>query len=115
VVWRVCGTRGWYRFPTVADRGRNGEECRFGKIDGTLEALDKVVRKPVSKGGPLHFVYEAGPCGYEIYRHGTPSLEIRSIIILSIGKSKSGQFYLLTTSLSEKYRISPIYRGRMRR
>jgi transposase len=43
----------------------------YGKIDGTPEALDKVVRKLVSKGGPVHFVYEAGPCGYEIYRHLT--------------------------------------------
>ena len=43
----------------------------YGKINGTLDALDKVVRKLVSKGGPVHFVYEAGPCGYEIYRHLT--------------------------------------------
>jgi transposase len=33
--------------------------------------LDKVVRKLVSKGSRLHFVYEAGPCGYQIYRHLT--------------------------------------------
>ena len=25
----------------------------------------------ISKGAELHFVYEAGPCGYEIYRHLT--------------------------------------------
>jgi transposase len=43
----------------------------YGKIDGTLSALDKVVRKLVSKGNRLHFVYEAGPCGYQIYRHLT--------------------------------------------
>jgi transposase len=30
-----------------------------------------VVRKLVSKGNRLHFVYEAGPCGYQIYRHLT--------------------------------------------
>jgi len=55
----------------LADRGRNGEVRNYGKIDGTLEALDKVIRKLISKGGHLHFVYEAGPCGYEIYRHLT--------------------------------------------
>jgi transposase len=55
----------------IAQRGRNGEVRNYGKIDGTLEALDKVVRKLVSKGGRLHFVYEAGPCGYEVYRHLT--------------------------------------------
>jgi len=53
----------------VADKGRNGEVRRYGRIDGNLEALDKAVRKLTSKGGRLHFVYEAGPCGYEIYRH----------------------------------------------
>lgn len=55
----------------LAQKGRNGEVRNYGKIDNSLNALDKVVRKLVSKGAPLHFVYEAGPCGYEIYRHLT--------------------------------------------
>ena len=55
----------------IAEQGRKGEIRSYGKIDGTLSALDKVVRKLVSKGRCLHFVYEAGPCGYEIYRHLT--------------------------------------------
>lgn len=55
----------------IAEQGRKGEVRSYGKIDGTLTALDKVVRKLVSNGRRLHFVYEAGPCGYEIYRHLT--------------------------------------------
>lgn len=55
----------------LAEAGRNGEIRSYGKIDGDLAALDKVIRKLVSKGCELHFVYEAGPCGYEIYRHLT--------------------------------------------
>jgi transposase len=55
----------------IADEGRKGQVRHYGKIDGTLSALDKVVRKLVSKGNRLHFVYEAGPCGYQIYRHLT--------------------------------------------
>ncbi len=55
----------------IAEGGRKGNVQHYGKIDGTLAALDKVVRKLVSKGQPLHFVYEAGPCGYQIYRHLT--------------------------------------------
>jgi transposase len=43
----------------------------MAKIDGTLAAIDKVVRKLVSNGNRLRFVYEAGPCGYQIYRHLT--------------------------------------------
>ena len=53
----------------IAPKGRKAQVRHYGKIDGTLAALDKVVRKLVSKGGRLHFVYEAGPCGYGIYRH----------------------------------------------
>jgi hypothetical protein len=55
----------------IAESGRNSEVRSYGRINGTLDALDKVVRKLVSKSGRLHFVYEAGPCGYEIYRHLT--------------------------------------------
>lgn len=55
----------------IADQGRNGRVRHYGKIDSSLSALDKVVRKLVSTGRHLHFVYEAGPCGYEIYRHLT--------------------------------------------
>lgn len=54
-----------------AESGRDGEVRSYGKIDGSLSALDKVIRKLVSRNCELHFVYEAGPCGYEIYRHLT--------------------------------------------
>ena len=51
-----------------ADAGRAGEIRSYGRIGGDLESLYKVVRKLQSKGATLRFVYEAGPCGYEIYR-----------------------------------------------
>lgn len=41
----------------------------YGKIEGTLGALDKVIRKLRSGASTLKFVYEAGLCGYSIYRH----------------------------------------------
>jgi transposase len=34
-----------------------------------MNQLDKVIRKLISKGAVLKFVYEAGPCGYAIYRY----------------------------------------------
>jgi hypothetical protein len=40
-----------------------------GQIGGTLDALDKLIRKKDKPEVELHFVYEAGPCGYVIYRH----------------------------------------------
>jgi transposase len=53
----------------LAEGGPGDETRRYGRIDGEPGALDKVVRKLVSTGKQLRFVYEAGPCGYEIYRH----------------------------------------------
>jgi transposase len=52
----------------IADSGRAGEIRHYGRIGGDAAALDKVVRKLMSRGAELRFVYEAGPCGYEIYR-----------------------------------------------
>jgi len=53
----------------IAEGGRNGEVRRYGKINGDLDAVDKLVRKLQSSGKHLEFVYEAGPCGYVIHRH----------------------------------------------
>jgi transposase len=52
-----------------ADEDRDSEIRLYGTIGGDLASLDKVVRKLVSRGSEPHFAYEAGPCGYEIYRH----------------------------------------------
>lgn len=52
----------------LADEGRNGDVRSYGTIGGDLDSLNKTVEKLQSKGSQLRFVYEAGPCGYEIYR-----------------------------------------------
>lgn len=55
---------------SVALADEAGSEVRsYGAIDSSLSSLDKIVRKLVSLGGEPRFVYEAGPCGYQIYRH----------------------------------------------
>ena len=55
----------------IADDNRDGDVRYYGKIDNDMDQLDKVIRKLVSKGAVLRFVYEAGPCGYGIYRYLT--------------------------------------------
>ena len=40
------------------------EVRRYGSVGGTLEAVDKLVKKLSSENVELRFVYEAGPCGY---------------------------------------------------
>lgn len=52
----------------LADAGRDGDIRFYGTIGGDLESLHKVIRKLQSKSTELRFVYEAGPCGYDIYR-----------------------------------------------
>lgn len=53
----------------TADAGRDGEVRHVGSIGGDLAALDKALRRLVSRGHRLHVVYEAGPCGFVIWRH----------------------------------------------
>jgi len=44
------------------------EVRRYGKIGGTQGDFRKALRKLVASGKALTFCYEAGPCGYELYR-----------------------------------------------
>jgi transposase len=53
----------------LADEGRNTQVRLYGCIGGDLASLDKMIRKLQATGTELRFVYEAGPCGYQIYRH----------------------------------------------
>lgn len=53
----------------IADEGRNGNVRLYGKIHNEFGQLDKVMRKLISQNSQLRCVYEAGPCGYPIYRH----------------------------------------------
>jgi transposase len=53
----------------TADAQRDGEIRHVGTVGGDLAALDKALRRLISRGHPLHVVYEAGPCGFVIWRH----------------------------------------------
>jgi transposase len=55
----------------IIDQGRKKQPRIYGSIANQPEALDKFCRKMLSTATRLHFVYEAGPCGYGIYRHLT--------------------------------------------
>ena len=73
-----------------ADEG-NSEVRSYGQIDSKLSSLDKVIRKLVSRNSELRFVYEAGPCGYEIYRY-LKSQKIECIVAApSLIPKKSGE------------------------
>jgi len=44
----------------------NGKVRSYGKITTTLDALIKLIKKLQDGDKELRFVYEAGPCGYQI-------------------------------------------------
>src|ERR1043166_3850280 len=50
---------------------REAEVVPLGTIGTRQCDIDKLIRKLQAKGKPLHFVYEAGPCGYWLYRYLT--------------------------------------------
>lgn len=52
----------------IAEAGRNAEVRHYGTIGGTVDDLLRVVKKIATPARDLRFVYEAGPCGYDIYR-----------------------------------------------
>ena len=55
----------------IAADGRNSDVRLYGSINNDLESLKKFIRNIGYQNNKLHFVYEAGPCGYSIYRYLT--------------------------------------------
>ena len=52
----------------IANQGRDAEVRYYGKIAHDMDQLVKVFRKLISQGAELRCVYEAGCCGYHLYR-----------------------------------------------
>ena len=74
----------------TAETGISQEVRYYGTIGGDMASLDKAIRKLKSRGSELRFVYEAGPCGYEIYRHLTKQNLQCVVIAPSMTPKKSG-------------------------
>jgi transposase len=51
----------------IAQEGRS-EPIYYGEIPNKAEALRRLVKKIASDGEKVSFCYEAGPCGYAVYR-----------------------------------------------
>jgi len=52
----------------IAKSGRDGEVRYWGTMPNTTHHLGQLVTKLAKKHSKLEFTYEAGPCGYDIYR-----------------------------------------------
>jgi transposase len=75
---------------SIAEGARHGEIRHYGVIASDLEPLDKVVRALRAPDRRLHFVYEAGPCGFGIYRHLTTRGEDCVVVSPSMIPKRSG-------------------------
>jgi transposase len=70
------------------DRGADVES--LGTIGTRQCDIDKVIRRLESKGATLVFVYEAGPCGYWLYRYLTRQGFSCSVVAPSLIPRKAG-------------------------
>ena len=73
----------------VADAGQ-GKPRYYGEIANTPEAVAKLVKKLSPQGEVLSFCYEAGPCGYGIYRQLTHLGHACAVVAPSLIPTKPG-------------------------
>jgi len=75
---------------SIADEERNGEVRFYGTIPNDMNSLDKILRKITSQKAEPRCVYEAGPCGYYIYRHLSKNNISCSVVAPALIPRKSG-------------------------
>ena len=73
----------------VADASRNKPRY-YGEIANTPEAIRKLIKALSPDGEVLSFCYEAGPCGYEIYRQISQLGHHCSVVAPSLIPSRPG-------------------------
>ncbi len=93
----------------TADTVGSQEVRHYGTIGGDMTSLDKAVRRLQSAGKELHFVYEAGPCGYEIYRHLTKRGFHCAVVAPSMIPKKTGS--RIKTDRRDAEALARLYRA----
>ncbi len=69
---------------------RGAEVVSLGTIGPRQCDIDKLIRQLQSKSARLVFVYEAGPCGYGLYRYLTRKGLVCHVVALSLIPRKPG-------------------------
>src|SRR5260370_5690659 len=73
-----------------ATEDRGAEVVSLGAIGTRQCDMDKLIRKLQAKGARLVVVYEAGPCGYWLYRYLTGKGLVCSVVAPSLIPRKAG-------------------------
>lgn len=69
---------------------RRAEVVSLGAVGPRQSDLDKLVRKLQAKSTALVFVYEAGPCGYWLYRYLTRKGLVCHVVAPSLISRRAG-------------------------
>lgn len=75
----------------VAEEGRDGEVRSYGTIESSPVHVNKLMKRLAGNGRSLHFCYEAGPCGYGLYRQILEEGHACTVIAPSTIPSKPGE------------------------
>jgi transposase len=74
----------------IAKQDGRGEARYYGKIGGELADLDRLIRRLGCRKDRLRIVYEAGPCGYGIYRHLHSQAIVCTVVAPSMTPRRAG-------------------------
>jgi len=74
----------------IAEPEADGEVRHFGTIGGDLGSVDRMLKRLRRPGRRLQFVYEAGPCGFQLYRHLTGQGVECAVVAPSMTPRRSG-------------------------
>jgi transposase len=93
----------------VAEAGAHGEVRHFGTIGGDLAAVDRMVKRLRAGGRSLEFVYEAGPCGFHLYRHLHAQKLQCTVVSPSMTPKRSG--YRIKTDRRDAEALARLHRA----
>lgn len=93
----------------VADGGLIGEVRYVGSIANTTAALDKLMKRLLRHGRRLRWCYEAGPCGYGVYRHLTALGEDCTVVAPSLIPRPAGD--RVKTNRRDAERLARLHRA----
>lgn len=74
----------------LAYEGR-GEPAYYGELANTPAVARELIKRLAKKGSVLHFCYEAGPCGYGLYRQLTELGQACEVVAPSLIPRKAGE------------------------
>ena len=70
--------------------GRDGEVRSCGTIESTTVHVSRMIKRLAEANKTLHFCYEAGPCGYGLYRQIVEAGHTCSVVAPSAIPQKPG-------------------------